>query len=677
MALIKPIALPLSAFDATNIQRFSFTASGGDRVFGNKITIKEQSDDSIVYSSTVESFEFFQDVPANTLQNGVGYTFYFNTYDINGTFSEDSNTVFFYCYTQPTIEFSNIPEQGIVESVSYTFRCVYNQLEGEKIQSLVFNLYNNQGTLIDYSETLYTTDTPPNIFEHTFNDLLEERYYIEAIGTTIEGTAVTSGRIQFTVQYSEPIIYETLKLKNNAKDGNINIYTNLIAIDGYSDGQQPIFIDGMLDLSRYGSYVLWKTGFEIPESFTMQILMKPCLIANFITLRNDDVKIDIGFKREIPNGESTVKDCFYVREQKIQNSQTSIIRSNYVDLINNNSYVCVWVKKIRTVWDLRLGVVNTTDNFLDWNIGSNVEYNKTTDFPWYGELYSSATDVPVIYDFNSLYPLNNVKIYNGVFDNIYITRNTDIEYTTTPLTEWDVYTILHCAFNNTINAGNISINVSQISNILIKRRAFGETSWLKIVDKKINGLEDININVYDYFSPNKTTMEYAIVPVVDGIESSYIISSILSCFNGFYITDGRETYKLYEATNYSNNKESLRSGVHETLGGVYPIITYNSNLNYKSFSIEGLLLGYEFETTRKINRKSVLKQTEDLSNFLKNKKKKLVKDWNGNIYLGSIVEDITPSIDLVNGYNRILFSFVEQGKYNNQTDYDNSDLIVQ
>ena len=89
-----------------------------------------------------------------------------------------------------------------------------------------------------------------------------------------------------------------------------------------------------------------------------------------------------------------------------------------------------------------------------------------------------------------------------------------------------------------------------------------------------------------------------------------------------------------------------------------------------------MLLGYSFETTRKVDRDSVVKQTDAIINFLTNKKQKIIKDWNGNIYLGSVVDDVTPTIDLINGFNKIAFNFVEQGKYNNQSDFDSSELVV-
>lgn len=679
MALITPIALAQNAFDARYVQRFSFTSSGGDQVVKNKLTIRRQSDDEIVYSHIEETYAFYQDVPSGTLENGVYYNFYFNTYDFDGNMSEDSNVVLFWCYTIPTLIFTNIPSSRVISTVSYNFQCTYDQNENERLESLVIRLYNNENVLIDSSERIYSTEDPPNDFEHTFTDLLEDtRYYVEAVGSTINGTTVTSGREYFVVQYSEPIFYETLKLQNNANNGYIHVYTNLIAIDGYSNKQTPVLSDGSVYLTEFGDYVEWKNGFSIPSSFNIQILMNPCLLGQVMELKNDDETLDISveFKREIPTGESEVKDCFYVREHNSLLNLTSCVRSNYIDIINNLSYVCLWIKKIGANWDLRLEALDRTDNIFNWNAVSNLEYNKVSDNSWGGETYPTATDTIVTYNFESLYPLTDVIVRNGIFNNVYITKDITIPYTTEPLTEWDNSTLLHSNFNSGINAGNIAVYVSQISNILIKRRAEGETSWLTIIDRKVNGLDDININVYDYFSPNNKEMEYAIVPVVDGAESSYIISSVKSCFNGLYISDGSETYKLYEATAYSGNKHTLRSGLHETLNGQYPIITYNSKLSYKQFGIEGFLGGYGFEETRKVNRDSVVKQTEDMIQFLTNKKQKILKDWNGNIYLGTVVDDITPTVDLVNGFNKISFSFVEQGKYNNQDDYDKSELTV-
>ena len=58
MALITPIALSQDAIDATNIQRFYFTSSGGDQVVKNRLVIRRQSDNSVVYSNIEETYAF-------------------------------------------------------------------------------------------------------------------------------------------------------------------------------------------------------------------------------------------------------------------------------------------------------------------------------------------------------------------------------------------------------------------------------------------------------------------------------------------------------------------------------------------------------------------------------------------------------------------------------------------
>ena len=75
MAMIKPIALSKNAFDATQDQIFYFTSTGGNQVVKNKITIRLQSDNSIVYTNTVISYKFNQTIPANTLTNGDYYNY--------------------------------------------------------------------------------------------------------------------------------------------------------------------------------------------------------------------------------------------------------------------------------------------------------------------------------------------------------------------------------------------------------------------------------------------------------------------------------------------------------------------------------------------------------------------------------------------------------------------------
>ena len=127
MALVKPIAQGVSAFDATQDKTFSFTSNGDSQVVANRITIRLQDDNSIVYQNKIETYRFEQIVPANTLINGNYYNFYFNTYDADGNESEASNISQFYCFDTPTLTLTNLPSNNLIEASSYTFGVTYNQ----------------------------------------------------------------------------------------------------------------------------------------------------------------------------------------------------------------------------------------------------------------------------------------------------------------------------------------------------------------------------------------------------------------------------------------------------------------------------------------------------------------------------------------------------------------------
>ena len=81
MALITPIAQVVSAFDATVAQTITFVVEGGNQVVKNKITIRNNTSNAVVWEDTVESYQLQHTIPANTLTNGVNYNYYINTYN--------------------------------------------------------------------------------------------------------------------------------------------------------------------------------------------------------------------------------------------------------------------------------------------------------------------------------------------------------------------------------------------------------------------------------------------------------------------------------------------------------------------------------------------------------------------------------------------------------------------
>lgn len=98
MALATPILQSISAFDSTISQVVRFQVTSGDQVVKNRLTIRLNSTNEIVYQNTVETFELENEIPANILTNGGYYNCYINTYNINDDISANSNTVAFYCF---------------------------------------------------------------------------------------------------------------------------------------------------------------------------------------------------------------------------------------------------------------------------------------------------------------------------------------------------------------------------------------------------------------------------------------------------------------------------------------------------------------------------------------------------------------------------------------------------
>ena len=161
MALMTPMLTTIESFDATKGQKVTFVVTSGDQVVKNRITVRNNSTNVIVYQNTVETFELENEIPANVLSNGGYYNCYINTYNINDDISANSNTVAFYCLNSATLTFTNIPPDGVIPSTEYKFNVLYQQVQHELLNGLYFRLYDEGETLLQSSELITSSFTPP------------------------------------------------------------------------------------------------------------------------------------------------------------------------------------------------------------------------------------------------------------------------------------------------------------------------------------------------------------------------------------------------------------------------------------------------------------------------------------------------------------------------------------
>ena len=277
----------------------------------------------------------------------------------------------------------------------------------------------------------------------------------------------------------------------------------------------------------------------------------------------------------------------------------------------------------------------------------------------------------------NLQNLNNTKIQNGIFDNLWITRDATSEYPSSIPTTWDYLTILNANFNGNLHAGNIDFVADQITAVRIKRRIKGTFDWIILYEIPINSIEDLSFVKQDNLNQNGVEYEYAFVPMIENNELNYITNSVVSEFNGVFICDINTIFKYYANVSYEAFERINRSTVFEPLGRQYPVVVSNALINYETGTINGTVILDEDLYNSALNRIGEVQYRNNLLDFLVNKKAKIIKDWCGGIWLCIIVG--SPSISFFNeigmGLAKVQFDFAQIGNANNADDLYNSGMI--
>ena len=273
--------------------------------------------------------------------------------------------------------------------------------------------------------------------------------------------------------------------------------------------------------------------------------------------------------------------------------------------------------------------------------------------------------------------ITNVKLSNAIFDHFNITQNTSTEVTTTIPTVWDYDTVMDADFAGNISAGNVDFLIEQISAIKIKRRVQGEFNWLTLQTIPVNSVEDLNFVFNDMLNQYGVQYEYAFVPILEDVEGNYIINSVFSQFNGVFIGDANNIYKFLYEVEYGSNARNQQIGVFQVLGQQYPVLVANGALSYESGSVTATILNDDFEETGVIDRTAITQQKNVLKDFLTNRKAKILKDWNGGIWLCIVNSNIsvTYKSNYGMGIPSINFEWTEVGDASNQQDLYNNGIL--
>lgn len=269
--------------------------------------------------------------------------------------------------------------------------------------------------------------------------------------------------------------------------------------------------------------------------------------------------------------------------------------------------------------------------------------------------------------------INFILLQNAIFDEIHITKDISFSDNQTISKEWNYDTTIHANFNGNLHGGNVDYSAEQVSHVRIKRRLKGTYNWITLYEIPIHSYQDFLFERFDGLAARKE-YEYALVPVMSGVEGNININSIISDFEGIYIVEKDKAFGTILDINLGSIQKNKPTATVVTLGNKYPFVISNGETGYYSGSLSANFMEVD-EASCGWKTKEAFDYRERLMEFLENGQPKLIKFDDGRSRIIKIVDSVTEE---ANGHpENILTSlnYVETGKIDSSTDLYNSNLI--
>lgn len=335
---MKPVLYLVNSFDAKMGTTIKFTWLGNQPV-SNTLIIKDSDTNAIVYNKTLSTMRLEHTIPSNSgLVNGTSYSISVSVTDSNGTDSEPSSELLFYCFSTPTFKINIEPDQ-IIQAQTYGVNITYAQSEGELLQSYRVKVYSSNDTVIYDSNTRYILDT---VKITNLQD--DNHYYIIVTGETINGMALSTGRISFSADFVKSEAYFICELQNMYDTGGIYIKSNIVSVEGYSDSNVKYIDNDIADLTN--NVVHFDKGFSISENFSVLIRGSGFEVGSKI--------LQLSGKDEI----ITVEYKYYDHTGMYYFELSAVYKNNkYVIMLNNpyhNKEVSLRIRRKDTLFDMEV-----------------------------------------------------------------------------------------------------------------------------------------------------------------------------------------------------------------------------------------------------------------------------------------------------------------------------------
>lgn len=315
--MYKPILTKVSAFDCTQGTTFTFGWKGA-QAFANELVIKDAETLQIVYKLKIETMSLVHEMNISLgttgseitgiVQNGRQYQAQIAVFDKEGTKSDYSDPVTFWCFSQPELKITNKDIlAGVVTMASLYLNFYYKQKEGELLNEYYVELYDDSSHLLQRSKIYYGSRSEEYL-EYRIDGLSNNHtYQINVVAITAHGLKVESGKTIFSIKYDKMGVGALIRLKDIG-NGNISIASNFKILDVKSNPEPSTYInDEEIDLRDPDSWVEYFDGFEVSGNYELKVAFRD------------------------------IKDHFYIIFKK-ENKQTVKIIMSYFDIDYEDSF---------------------------------------------------------------------------------------------------------------------------------------------------------------------------------------------------------------------------------------------------------------------------------------------------------------------------------------------------
>lgn len=240
--------------------------------------------------------------------------------------------------------------------------------------------------------------------------------------------------------------------------------------------------------------------------------------------------------------------------------------------------------------------------------------------------------------------LETITVKNSVVNELYVTSKVgDVDnFNGIIPTDWDIDTRLHALFNDDLYGGNVDFTEEIVSSVRIKRKTAKDKDFKTIFEKEINSKEDFSISLIHYYAP-VGNVSFAYVPIISGGEGEYIINTVESNFDSYFICEKDVSYPMILDTSF-DKKLVQRTAIIEPMGREKPIIVRGGLTKYYTGDIECCFI--ECDDSGDWNIDTSWEYRNTIYDMLTNGNIKIIKDFFGNVWMMAVSSnEITESSD--------------------------------